>query len=85
MTATLLAEDLEQQVLAFVCAHFRLPAGSVTPRDRLVYDLGADSSDVLDLSLRLSAHFACDLDTERIAALVSVADICLTVRLALRG
>jgi acyl carrier protein len=73
----------ETQVLALIAQHFLLPLESVHLDSQLVYDLGADSSDLLDLSIQLSERFDCDLDTGRLARVTRVADYCRLVEAAL--
>jgi acyl carrier protein len=75
--------DTQLQVLALIAQHFLLPLESVHLDSQLVYDLGADSSDLLDLSIQLSERFDCDLDTGRLARVTRVADYCRLVEAAL--
>lgn len=77
------AASVEDQVVAFVSSFFRLQPGDVSTSSQLVYDLGADSSDLLDLSIQLSQWFDCELDSRRVANLVCVADLCRAVELGL--
>lgn len=71
---------LDQQVIALIAAHFRLEAQEVTASSSMVYDLGADSSDLLEVSIQLSEVFDCDLDTQRLGRVVTVADFCALVQ-----
>jgi acyl carrier protein len=61
-------------ILTRIAQHFRLPVEAVQFESSLVYDLGADSSDVLDLCIQVSDHYGCDLNTEQITRLRTVGD-----------
>lgn len=76
------AAGLDDQVIALVAAHFRVPAESVKAQSSLVYDLGADSSDVLDLCIQLSDRYDVELDTRLIARVRTVGDMALLVSAA---
>ncbi|MBF7141019.1 acyl carrier protein [Pseudomonas sp. LY10J] len=70
-------------VFALIARHYAVPLESIGPGTRLVYDLGSDSSDLVELCIILSEHFACELDTHRMATLNTAGDVfkmvCLSI------
>lgn len=76
-------ECIEQQVREVAHHLFKVPLAQVRTGSQLVYDLGADSSDLLELSLQLSEHFGCDLDTERLGHVQTLGDYCTIIHHAL--
>jgi acyl carrier protein len=67
---------------SLIADHFHIPVDSVQLTSSLVYDLGADSSDVLDLCVQLSDKYDCELDSTELAGIRTVVDLCKLVERA---
>ena len=70
------------QLIAIVAEQLRIPAEQVTLESSLIDDLGADSLDVVDLSIAIEEEFASDEHpieiTEEIAAEMRTVEDILT-------
>nr|WP_238935119.1 acyl carrier protein [Pseudomonas typographi] len=65
----------EPAVYAIIAGHFRVPLDTVAASTRLVYDLGADSSELLELCVLLSEQYRCELDTDLVGRLRTAGDV----------
>ena len=64
---------IEQEIADLVA--LQLGAHAVTPGDRLVEELGAESADVLNLVATLEDRYGIEIDEEEIPRLATVADV----------
>ena len=65
-----------EKLCALITEQFGVEEGSVTAETSFVEDLGADSVDLVDLSMALEEEFGMDeMDEEDLTAIVTVGDL----------
>ena len=75
----------QSDIVERIAEHFQVRAQWLELQSSLVYDLGADSSDLLALCIRLSDLYDCELDTYQMVHVRTVGDLCTLVEEAVRG
>jgi acyl carrier protein len=74
----------QAEIVQRIAEHFQVSEQWIELQSSLVYDLGADSSDLLALCIRLSDLYGCELDTYQMVHLRTVGDLCTLVEEAVR-
>ena len=63
------------KVIAILCEQFELDENDITEDTSLVDDLGADSMDILDITMALEEEFDIEIPDEEAEELKTVRDI----------
>lgn len=71
--------ETRQEITDLVANYFLLPASSVQLDSRLVDDLGADSLEILEITLALNDRFAIELPENELSSVRTVGDLCQMV------
>ncbi|MDX1755459.1 MAG: acyl carrier protein [Marinobacter sp.] len=67
--------DSQQQVIEMIAEHLAVTPDSLCPTSRLVDDLGADSLDLVELTMTLEERFGLEVTDEQAERLATVADV----------
>tara|TARA_R100000322_G_scaffold120578_5_gene78240 strand:- start:766 stop:1008 length:243 start_codon:yes stop_codon:yes gene_type:complete len=67
--------DIERKIRAIVVEQLNVKPGQVTGEAKLVEDLGADSLDVVELTMALEEVFEITIPDEQAEELVTVDDV----------
>jgi acyl carrier protein len=69
------AQSIEEIVKNIVAAELRLGSDQLTPETHLMKDLGADSLDALNISLKLEEAFKIKIPDDAIPKFLTIGDI----------
>ncbi|SDW12615.1 acyl carrier protein [Marinobacter mobilis] len=67
--------DQQQRIVTLIAEQLAVPATTISSTSRLVEDLGADSLDLVELTMALEERFALELTDDQADQLVTVGDV----------
>ncbi|SFM78839.1 acyl carrier protein [Marinobacter zhejiangensis] len=67
--------DQQQRVFALIAEQLAVPEADISEGSRLVDDLGADSLDLVELTMALEEAFGLELSDDQADQLVTVGDV----------
>ncbi|MDX1458825.1 MAG: acyl carrier protein [Marinobacter sp.] len=65
----------QQHVIEVIAEHLAVAPDSLSPSSRLVEDLGADSLDLVELTMTLEERFGLEVSDDQADQLATVADV----------
>jgi acyl carrier protein len=63
--------ELNQEMVAFIAKHLRLPPEKVTPTAHFKNDLGADSLDIVEFIMTMEDKFDLKIDDQEVIKLTT--------------
>jgi acyl carrier protein len=79
------SSDLQEKVINVVVETLKVDRNKVSPEDRFVEDLGADSLDQVELVMAFEAAFDCEIPQEEAEKITSVSQAVAYLGKALEG
>lgn len=67
--------DQQQRIFNLIAEHLAVPVSAISQSSRLVEDLGADSLDLVELTMALEEHFGLELSDDQADQLITVGDV----------
>lgn len=77
--------DLQEKVINVVLETLKVDRNKISPEDRFVEDLGADSLDQVELVMAFEAAFDCEIPQEEAEKITSVSQAVAYLEKALQG